>query len=201
MVQEIIIKPIKNYLDDNYPYAINYNVPSLSNAQLNLPALMNLKPKPNIESNPLVNHNFIPNENMAQQGIYGLNTDPAMDALINLVSLQRKEIKKMEKLMTPQRASEFVYAQNHIRNKDGQMVEKKNQKFGMLNVQDYDGDGLKDTIVTKDGKVYSFNGFHLFHNFYKIHLLNAYQFLVHTFHELLLKYDFKKYLHHMYNHF
>jgi hypothetical protein len=61
--------------------------------------------------------------------------------------------------MTPQRAIEFVYAQNHRRNIDGQMVDKKNPKFGMLNVQDYDGDGLEDTLVTKDGKVNSFNGF------------------------------------------
>jgi hypothetical protein len=39
-----------------------------------------------IESNQPVNQNFIPNENMAQpQGIYGLNTDPAMEALIKLV--------------------------------------------------------------------------------------------------------------------
>jgi hypothetical protein len=29
----------------------------------------------------------------------------------------------------------------------------------MLNYQDYDGDGLEDTIVTKQGKVYYFNGF------------------------------------------
>jgi hypothetical protein len=56
---------------------------------------------PNIESNLPINQNFIPNENMAQQGgIYGLNTDPTMDVLINLVGKQRKEIKKMEKLMT-----------------------------------------------------------------------------------------------------
>jgi hypothetical protein len=29
----------------------------------------------------------------------------------------------------------------------------------MLEVKDYDGDRLSDTIVTKDDKVYSFNGF------------------------------------------
>jgi hypothetical protein len=29
----------------------------------------------------------------------------------------------------------------------------------MLPVKDYDGDNLDVTIVTKDGKVYSFNGF------------------------------------------
>jgi hypothetical protein len=93
---------IKNYLNDTHPYAINYNVPSLANAQLDLPPLMNIKSKPIIESNPLVNQNFIPNENMEQQGgIYSLNTDPAMEALINLVGKQLKEIKKMEKLMTP----------------------------------------------------------------------------------------------------
>jgi hypothetical protein len=116
---------------------------------------------PIIESNQQVNQNFIPNENMAQpQGIYGLNVDPAMDALIKLVGQQRKEIRKMEKLMTPQRAQEFVQAQNYrLDPKTNQMVQKKNPKFDMLNVQDYDGDGLPDTVVTKEGKVYSFNGF------------------------------------------
>jgi hypothetical protein len=94
-----------------------------------------------------------------QQGIYGLHNDPAMDTLINLIGKQRKEIKKMEKFMTPQRATEFVYAQNYRKNKDGQWVEKKNQKFDMLNVQDNDGDGLEDIVVTKDKKVYSFNDF------------------------------------------
>jgi hypothetical protein len=55
-----------------------------------------------------------------------------MDALINLVGKQRKEINKMEKLMTQQRAGEFVYAQNHRKNKDGQMVEKRVKKFALL---------------------------------------------------------------------
>jgi hypothetical protein len=66
----------------------------------------------------------------------------------------------MEKLMTPQRAQEFVYKQNHRKNKNGEWVEKtKGERYDMLNVQDYDVDGLDDTIVTKGGKVYSFNGF------------------------------------------
>jgi hypothetical protein len=88
---------------------------------------------PIIESNLPVNQNFIPNENMAQQGIYVLHTDPAMEAFINLVGKQRKEIRKMEKLMIPQRASEFVYAQNHRKNKNEQWVDKTNKKFDMLN--------------------------------------------------------------------
>jgi hypothetical protein len=55
----------------------------------------------------------------------------------------------MEKLMTPQRAQEFVYAQNYrLDPKTNQMVQKKNPKFNMLNVQDYDGDGIDDIIVT-----------------------------------------------------
>jgi hypothetical protein len=29
----------------------------------------------------------------------------------------------------------------------------------MLEYKDYDGDGLEDTIITKEGKVYSFNGY------------------------------------------
>jgi hypothetical protein len=98
---------------------------------------------------------------MAQsKGIYNLNVDPGMDALKKLVGQQRKEIRKMEKLMTPQRAQEFVHAQNYrLDPKTQQMVPKKEPKFAMLNVQDYDGDGIDDTIVTKEGKVYSFNGF------------------------------------------
>jgi hypothetical protein len=60
-----------------------------------------IEESPNIESNLPINQNFIPNENMAQQGgICNLNTYPAMDALINLVGKQGKEIKKMEKLIT-----------------------------------------------------------------------------------------------------
>jgi hypothetical protein len=39
------------------------------------------------------------------------------------------------------------------------MVQKKNPKFNMLDAQDYDGIGIPDTVVTKEGKVYSFNGF------------------------------------------
>jgi hypothetical protein len=116
---------------------------------------------PIIESNQPVNQNFIPNENMTQrQVIYGLNVDQAMDALINLVGKQLKEIRKMENLMTPQKAQKFVHAQNYrIDPKTSQAVQKKNPKFDILNVQDYDGDGIDDTNVTKDGKVYSFNGF------------------------------------------
>jgi isocitrate dehydrogenase len=38
-------------------------------------------------------------------------------------------------------------------------VAKKNQKFAVLQQQDYDGDGISDTVVTKEGKIYCFNGF------------------------------------------
>jgi hypothetical protein len=65
----------------------------------------------------------------------------------------------MEKLMIQQRAGEFVYAQNHRKNKDVQMVEKMIKKFALLDEKDYDCDGISDTVVTKDKKVYSFNGF------------------------------------------
>jgi hypothetical protein len=165
---------IKKWLDDKYPYEINFNGPSISNPPIDLSPLDNLKtlqniesnpldnlkPPLNIESNPLVNQNFNSNKNMSQRGKYGLNMDPSMEALISLVGEQRKEIKKMEKLMTPERAEEFVYKQNHrFDKKTNQMVEKKNPKFAKITDFDYDGDGITDTVVTKDGKVYSFNCF------------------------------------------
>jgi hypothetical protein len=90
--------------------------------QLNLESNQNLIPNEvdeepilslNIQSNSPGNQNFILNGKMAQRGKYGLNTDPSMEALITLLGEKRKEIKKMEKIMTPQRAQEFVYAQNH----------------------------------------------------------------------------------------
>jgi hypothetical protein len=62
--------------------------------------------------------------------------------------------------MSQQREGEFVYAQNHrFDSKTNKMVPKKNQKFDLLQEQDYDGDGIDDTVITKEGKVYSFNGF------------------------------------------
>jgi hypothetical protein len=116
----------------------------------------------NEEENNPINDNCNSEENMAHQPLYNLNSDPAMDALINLVSKQRKEIRKMEKLMTPTRAQEFIFKQNNrFDKKTNQWIAKKNNPkthFDMLNVQDYDGDGLDDTIVTKGGKVYSVNG-------------------------------------------
>jgi hypothetical protein len=33
------------------------------------------------------------------------------------------------------------------------MVEKRNKKFKPLDEQDYDGDGIPDTVVTKDNEV------------------------------------------------
>jgi hypothetical protein len=64
------------------------------------------------------------------QGIYNLNTDPSMDALIKLVSQQRKEIRKMEKLMTPTRAQEFIQSQNYrLDPKTNQLVPKKTKNL------------------------------------------------------------------------
>jgi hypothetical protein len=83
----------------------------------------------------------------------------AMQALLILVSKQHKEIRKMEKLMTPQRATEFIHKNNYYKNKEGQEVQKKNPKYELMKYKDYDGDGLEDTIVTQEGKVYSFNGY------------------------------------------
>jgi hypothetical protein len=39
------------------------------------------------------------------------------------------------------------------------MNPKKNQKFAKLDVKDYYSYGLPDIVVTKEGKVYSFNDF------------------------------------------
>jgi hypothetical protein len=66
----------------------------------------------------------------------------------------------MEKLMTPQRAQEFVHAQNYrLDPKTNQMVPKKNQKFIKYDYMDYDGDGIPDIIITKEGEINFFNGF------------------------------------------
>jgi hypothetical protein len=60
---------VSNYVEDEEPFPVSI-----------------------IERNPQVNKNFMPNENLAHQGgIYGLNTDPAMDVLINLVRKHRKK--------------------------------------------------------------------------------------------------------------
>jgi hypothetical protein len=66
----------------------------------------------------------------------------------------------MEKLITHQRAGEFIETQNHkFDQKANSVASKKNQKFAMLDEQDFDVDGVPDTIVTKEGKVFSFKGF------------------------------------------
>jgi hypothetical protein len=83
-----------------------------------------------------------------------------MDTLIKFVGQQLKEIRKIEKLMTRQRTREFIHAQNYrYDTKTQQVVPKKNQKFNLLQEQDYDGDGIDDIVVTKEGKVYYCNGF------------------------------------------
>jgi hypothetical protein len=85
--------------------------------------------------------------------------DPSMDALLNLVSKQRQEIRRLEGLMVPNPAAEFVQTHNTHKNKQGQLVDNKVKRYKVEDVQDYDRDDLNDTIVTKDGKLYSFNGF------------------------------------------
>jgi hypothetical protein len=111
---------IKKWIDDTYPYAINYRLPSIPKPEIYNSPLDNLKPQPqieeppNIESNPLVNQNFIPNENKShlQQNFPPNSTDASMEALLNLVSTQRKEIKRLNNLLVPNRAQEFIQTHN-----------------------------------------------------------------------------------------
>jgi hypothetical protein len=83
---------VKQYIDNLPP---NFPPPNFIAGEENeeVDNYMESISPPNIESNLPVNQNFIPNDNMSQ-GIYGLNTDPSMDALIKLVSQLRKKNKK-----------------------------------------------------------------------------------------------------------
>jgi hypothetical protein len=85
-----------------------------------------------VENQQLLNRNLYQNldENLV---------DPSMKALLELVSKQHKEIRKMEKLMTSQRAQEFIHKQNYYKNAQGEEVLKKNPKYDMLEYKDYDG--------------------------------------------------------------
>jgi hypothetical protein len=101
----------------------------------------------------------------------------------------------MGKLMISQRAGEFIYKNNYNINKQGQEVKKKNKKFDMLSYKDYDGDGLEDTIATKDGKVYSFNGYMPKFSDYPLHKTFLSQNIKHTYEktgkEIYTKYSMK----------
>jgi hypothetical protein len=103
---------------------------------------------------------FIPSMFQLKQNLPENSTDATMDALLNLVSTIQKEIKRLNILIVPNRAHESIGTHNtHIDKKTKQRVANKVQQYDMLQPKDYDGDGLADTIVTKDGKIYSFNGF------------------------------------------
>jgi hypothetical protein len=102
---------LKQYID-SFPNQnineINENIPN-QNIQEN-------------EENIPINENFNNNENMVEnqqplnrnlyQNLDQNLVDPSMKALLDLISKQHKEIPKMEKLMTPQRAQEFIHKQN-----------------------------------------------------------------------------------------
>jgi hypothetical protein len=134
---------IKKWIDDTYPYAINSRLPSIPKPEIYISPLDNLKPRPqieepsNIESNPLINQNFIPNENMThlQQNLPPNSTNASMDALLNLVSTQRKEIKRLNNLMIPNRAKEFIQTLNtHVDKQTKQRVTNKFKRYDMLPV-------------------------------------------------------------------
>jgi hypothetical protein len=60
--------------------------------------------------------------------------------------------------MVPNRAREFIQTQNtNFDKKTNKRVPNKVQRNNMLDVKDYDEDGLDDIIVTKDDKIYSVN--------------------------------------------
>jgi hypothetical protein len=115
---------------------------------------------PNIESNPLVNQNFIPNENMGEipqvtfkrtadnlRQKRQVNISPDMKAMIDLIADQKKETKRLESLMTDGRTQEFV-------NKRNEKIKKNENKFMLLEYVDYNIDAIPDTVATKGGKVY-----------------------------------------------
>jgi hypothetical protein len=92
---ENIIEPPPPIIESNE--VDNYTEPIFPPISSSIPSFIS---PPIIERNPPVNQNFIPNENMMQQGgIYGLNTDPAKDAIIKLVSQQHKEINNNVKVI------------------------------------------------------------------------------------------------------
>jgi predicted fused transcriptional regulator/phosphomethylpyrimidine kinase len=73
-----------------------------------------------------------------------------METMIDLISDKKKEIKRLESLVTYERAHEFV-------NKRNEKIKKNENKFLLLEDADYNNDNIPDTVVTKGGKVYSFN--------------------------------------------
>jgi hypothetical protein len=67
------------------------------------------------------------NQYLLYQKLDQNTVDPSMQALLNLVNKQHKEIRKMEKLMTPQRADEFIHKQNYRKNDQGEEIFQKIQ--------------------------------------------------------------------------
>jgi hypothetical protein len=125
---------LKQYID-SLPNQNIENIPLNYNTESSLPSL-NINPIENISRQNIqqdeeiqpIDKNFINNENMVEnqyplfQNVDQNIVDPAMQALLNLVSKQHNEIRKMEKLMRPQRANEFIHKNNYYINKEGYEV-------------------------------------------------------------------------------
>jgi hypothetical protein len=72
--------------------------------------------------------------------------------MIDLIADQKKEIKRLESLMIYDRTHEYM-------NKRNEKIKKDENIFRLLEDADYNNDNIPDTVVTKGGKVYSFNGY------------------------------------------
>jgi hypothetical protein len=79
-------------------------------------------------------------------------TTPDMESMIDLLVDKKKEINRLESLMTYDRAQEFVTKRN-------EKIKKDENKYMLLEDADYNNDAIPDTVGTKGGKVYSFNGY------------------------------------------
>jgi len=82
---------------------------------------------------------------------YKENSSPEMRAVMRLVSDNRSLLKTNANLQSHKRAKDWTVKRNKKL--------KKENHYHVLPEVDYDGDDTPDIIVTKNGKIYSFNGY------------------------------------------
>ena len=82
---------------------------------------------------------------------YKENSSPEMRAVMRLVSDNRSLLKTNANLQSHKRAKDWTVKRNKKL--------KKENHYHVLPENDYDGDDTPDIIVTKNGKIYSFNGY------------------------------------------
>ena len=83
---------------------------------------------------------------------YKKNSSPEMKAVMQLVSENRSLLKSNANLQSHLRAKEWTEKKN-------KNIKNEGNHYRVLPEVDYDGDNVNDIIVTKNGKVYSFNGY------------------------------------------